>query len=138
MKRYVADTHALFWYLINSSELGSNARLAFDEADAGQAFIYVPVIVIAELFYLNEKKGKPLDFAAKYARLVESKQFVLLSFYPNHVLDFDACPTIREMHDRIIVGAARRMNAKLLTRDKQITKTKPTQRSGSSFKCKVA
>jgi len=25
------------------------------------------------------------------------------------------------MHDRIIVGAARRMNAKLLTRDKQIT-----------------
>ena len=81
MKRYVADTHALFWYLINSSELGSNARLAFDGADTGQAFIYVPAIVIAELFYLNEKKGKPLDFAARHARLVESKQFVLLSFY---------------------------------------------------------
>lgn len=76
MNRYVADTHALFWYLINSPELGSKARLAFDEADDGQAFIYVPAIVIAELFYLNEKKGKPLDFAAKYAALVKSKQFV--------------------------------------------------------------
>jgi hypothetical protein len=83
----------------------------------------VPAIVIAELFYWNEKKGKPLDFAARHARLVESKQFVLLSFYPNHVLDFDACATIPEMHDRKIVGAARRMNAKVLTRDKQVIKT---------------
>jgi predicted nucleic acid-binding protein len=98
--------------------------LAFDEADDGQAFIHVPAIVIAELFYLNEKKGKPLDFAAKYAALAKSKQFVLLSFYPNHVLDFDACSTIPEMHDRIIVGAARRINAKLLTRDKEITKSR--------------
>jgi len=39
MNLYVADTHALFWYLINSSELGSKARLAFDEADNGQAYI---------------------------------------------------------------------------------------------------
>jgi PIN domain nuclease of toxin-antitoxin system len=39
------------------------------------------------------------------------------------VLDFDPCSTIVEMHDRIIVGAARRMNANLLTRDKQITKS---------------
>ena len=124
MNRYVADTHALFWYLINSTKLGYKARLAFDEADNGQAFIYVPAIVIAELFYLNEKKGKPLDFAAKYATLVKSKQFVLLSFYPNHILDFDASATIVEMHDRIIVGAARRTNAKLLTRDKQITKSR--------------
>ena len=123
MNFYVTDTHALFWYLINSSELGPNARLAFDEADAGQALIYVPAIVIAELYYLNEKKGKPLDFATKYARLAQSKQFVLLAFYPTHVLDFDPCNAITEMHDRIIVGAARRMNAKLLTRDKQITKS---------------
>src|SRR5438309_11646759 len=123
MNFYVTDTHALFWYLINSPELGPHADLAFDEADAGQALIYVPAIVIAELYYLNEKKGRPLDFAAKYALLAQSKQFVLLRFYPSHVLDFDACAAITEMHDRIIVGAARRMNAKLLTRDRQIRKS---------------
>src|SRR5437588_10393202 len=61
MNFYVADTHALFWYLINSSALGADARLAFDEADAGQALIYIPAIVIAELYYLNEKKGRPFD-----------------------------------------------------------------------------
>jgi PIN domain nuclease of toxin-antitoxin system len=43
---------------------------------------------------------------------------------PNHVLDFDACAKISEMHDRMIVGAARRMNAKLITRDKQIIKSR--------------
>ena len=72
MNFYVADTHALFWYLINSSSLGPDARLAFDEADAGQAVIYIPAIVIAELYYLNEKKGRPLDFRVKYERLTQS------------------------------------------------------------------
>ena len=42
MNFYLSDTHALFWYLINSPSLGVNARLAFDEADAGQALIYLP------------------------------------------------------------------------------------------------
>jgi PIN domain nuclease of toxin-antitoxin system len=68
MNFYVSDTHALFWYLTNSPALGVNARLAFDEADTGQALIYLSAIVIAELYYLNEKKGRPRDFASKYAR----------------------------------------------------------------------
>lgn len=121
MNFYVADTHALFWYLINSPSLGPDASLAFDEADAGQALIYIPAIVIAELYYLNEKKGRPLEFRVKYERLAQSKQFVLLAFYSAHVLDFDASSAITEIHDRIIVGVARRMNAKLLTRDREIT-----------------
>jgi PIN domain nuclease of toxin-antitoxin system len=47
MNLYVADTHALFWYLTNSPSLGANASLAFDEADADQALIYIPAIVVA-------------------------------------------------------------------------------------------
>lgn len=50
MNFYVTDTHALFWYLINSPALGANASLAFDEADTGQALIYVPAVVLAELY----------------------------------------------------------------------------------------
>ena len=120
MNFYVTDTHVLFWYLINSSALGANARLAFDEADSGQALIYIPAIVIAELYYLNEKKGRPLDFATKYARLAQSSQFVLLPFYASDALDFDACSAVAEMHDRIIVDAARRLNVALMTRDAEV------------------
>jgi len=51
MKEYVADTHALLWYLTNSSLLGKDASTAFDEADSGNALIYIPVIVLAELYF---------------------------------------------------------------------------------------
>jgi PIN domain nuclease of toxin-antitoxin system len=121
MKFYVTDTHALFWYLINSPLLGADANAAFDEADNGQALIYVPAIVLAELYFLNEKKQQPLDFATKYSQLERSAQFVLLPFFPATILDFGACQRVDEMHDRMIVSDARRLNATLITRDHEIT-----------------
>ena len=65
----------------------------------------------------NEKKGRPLDFRTKYARLAQSKQFVLLPFYPSHTLDFDACSAVTEMHDRMIAADARRTHIERI-RDK--------------------
>jgi predicted nucleic acid-binding protein len=91
MKFYMTDTHALFWYLTNSTSLGAAASRAFDEADDGEALIYIPVIVLAELYFLNEKKERPLDFNLKYQRIEESRQFVLLPFTSATILDFDAC-----------------------------------------------
>jgi len=121
MTLYVADTHSLFWYLTNSSALGSNASKAFDEADKGAALIYLPAIVLAELYYLNEKQGRPIDFAVEFLRLSESSQFVLLPFTPEDTLEFDRDRAVSEMHDRMIVGVARRLAASLISRDQQIT-----------------
>jgi PIN domain nuclease of toxin-antitoxin system len=120
---YVADTHALFWYLINSPRLGPRASLAFDEADQGAAQVFVPAIVLAELFYLNDKLGGQLDFPAEIQRLRSSSQFVLVPFLPEDVSDFDTDQAVTEMHDRIIAGVARRLNATLLTRDSQIAQS---------------
>ncbi len=80
MNEYVADTHALLWYLRNSPLLGKNANAAFDEADAGNALIYIPSIVLAELFFLNVKYNYPIDFAAEYKKLEAGGQFILTSF----------------------------------------------------------
>lgn len=121
MNFYVTDTHALFWYLINSPLLGAGASGAFDEADNGRALIYIPAIVLAELYFLNEKKQRPIDFGTKYQRLEQSRQFVLLPFFPATMLDFDTCKSVNEMHDRMIVADARRLNATLITRDYEIT-----------------
>jgi predicted nucleic acid-binding protein len=101
--------------------LGAGASGAFDEADSGQALIYIPAIVLAELYFLNEKKQHPIDFGAKYQRLEQSRQFVLLPFFPATILDFDTCKSIMEMHDRMIVADARRLNATLITRDHETT-----------------
>ena len=121
MNEYVADTHALLWYLQNSPLLGKNASAAFDEADSGNALIYIPAIVLAELYFLIVKLNYPIDFAAEYKRLKAGGQFILTSFEPQDVLDFDADSVVSEMHDRIIVGVARRLNAACLTKDSNIT-----------------
>jgi PIN domain nuclease of toxin-antitoxin system len=123
VNHYVADTHALFWYLTNSPRLGAQASQAFDEADQGLAQIHISAIVLAELFYLNEKLSHPLDFAVAVQRLRGSSQFVLAPFLPEDVVDFETDQPVLEMHDRIIAGVARRLNAPLLTRDAQIVQS---------------
>lgn len=117
MKSYVADTHALFWYLIASPKLGEKAKQAFNEGVNGNALIYVPVIVLAELFYLNEKAAYPLDFIVEYDRLTSGGQFVFVPFESQDVLDFDKDTAVPEMHDRMIAGVARRLDAICLSRD---------------------
>lgn len=114
---FVADTHALFWYLTASPKLGAAAKAAFDEAARGKAIIVVPAIVLAELFFLIEKAGRPLDFRAEFKQLRNAAQFVFVPFDAEHVVDFDVDAAVPEMHDRIIFGVARRLGATLLTRD---------------------
>lgn len=123
MKSFVADTHSLFWYLMNSPLLGQGANQAFDEADNGTALIYVSVIVLAELYYLNEKQGRPLDFAAEYGRIEQSGQFVFVPLAPEDTLDLDTDRAVPEMHDRIITGLARRIGAPCITKDAQIVQS---------------
>jgi len=120
MNEYVADTHTLYWYLLNSPKLGANASKALEEADNGLALIYLPAIVLAELYYMNKKYGRPLDFALAVAELQRGSQFVLLPFNPADTLDFDAHAAVPEMHDRMIAGVSSRLGMPCLTCDKQI------------------
>ena len=120
MKFYVADTHALFWYFIASPILGAQAQAAFDEGKQGQALIYIPAIVLAELYFLNEKKQHPIDYSATFVLLIQSAQFVMLPFEPIDTLEFGRDNAVTDIHDRIIVGVARRLSATLLSRDVQI------------------
>ena len=121
MNEYVTDTHALYWYLLNLPLLGSKANAVFDEADNGNAIIYIPAIVFAELYYTNVKLKNQIDFTVEFQKIKQSSQFILLSFEPEDVLDFDQDSAVKEMHDRMIAGAARRLNVPLLTKDQNIT-----------------
>lgn len=120
MNQYVADTHALYWYLMASPNLSPAAKAAFDEGLQGQAVIYLPAIVLAELYYLNKKHGQPIDFSATFSSLQASIQFVFVSVEARDVLDFDVDAATPEMHDRMIVGVTRRLAAMCITRDPQI------------------
>ncbi len=120
MNEYVADTHALYWYLTGAPQLGPNALAAFREGEGGKAIILVPSIVLAELYFLNAKLGAPLDFAAEYSRLESAAQIHFMDFRADDVLRFDALTAIPEMHDRMIAGVAMARNCPCITRDSLI------------------
>ena len=120
MSDYVTDTHALYWYLTASPKLGTNAQAVFLDGEQGHARIYVPSIVLAELYYLNVKYNQPLVFAQECERLTESGQFYFVEFRAADVLRFDVLAAIPEMHDRMIAGVAHARQLPLLTRDNEI------------------
>ena len=96
-------------------------QAVFLDGEQGHARIYVPSIVLAELYYLNVKYNQPLVFAQECERLTESGQFYFVEFRAADVLRFDVLAAIPEMHDRIIAGLARRLEAPILTSDRAIT-----------------
>lgn len=56
MNQFVTDTHALLWHLSNDPSLSIAARDVFLSADAGQADIFIPSIVLVEVVYLTERQ----------------------------------------------------------------------------------
>src|SRR2546426_7389432 len=89
---------------VDGAEVYAQAEFAFDEGKQGQALIYIPAIVLAELYFLNEKKQRPINYSATFALLIQSAQFVLLPFEPIDTLEFHRDNVVTDIHDRIIVG----------------------------------
>ena len=123
MDEYIVDTHALIWYFSDSPRLGDRARSVFTRGDSGETILYIPSIALAELYYANVKNGSPIDFDEMYRTLNESDQFLFVDFVESDVLEFGADSKVTEMHDRMIVGVARRLKAPLITIDKNITQS---------------
>lgn len=114
---YVVDTHALIWYLINDQKLGEQAAEIFAAAERGETEIVISAIAIAEMYYANKKNRWFANFDDMYRRLKTKPYFRLVDFRADHVLEFGHDALVPEMHDRIIAGLARRLNAPLLTVD---------------------
>ena len=121
MKSYVTDTHPLIWALSNDPQMSPKARAAFAEADAGQAIIIIPPIVVIEMIYLSEKDRIPAwhvdDLLANVSkpglsyRLGELDASVIAALrqIPRHL--------IPEMPDRIIAATAKAIGVELITRN---------------------
>lgn len=118
---YVVDTHALLWYLTGDKKLSQQANEVFAAANNGETQLVISVIVLAELYHLNLKRQNPVDFAVVFTSLLTSSAFQLVPLEPVHVLDFTRDAAVTELHDRIIAGLARRLDAPLLTLDPIIT-----------------
>jgi PIN domain nuclease of toxin-antitoxin system len=121
MGLFVADTHALVWYLSGSSRLSQSARQVFEATSAGTHEIVVPAIVIAELVMLAERRPGLVDAAKVVARLRATRGYRLSSLDPNTSASIGALAPLPDIHDRLIVAEARALHATILTRDEVIT-----------------
>ncbi|MGB9553636.1 MAG: PIN domain-containing protein [bacterium] len=116
---FVTDTMGMV-LRIERRSLGSKAKSIFEAAESGKAIIYVPALVFAEIFYLFEKQRitASLHSIAEYMKQ-----------YPNckeHPMNFGVIKSaaeitdIKELHDRLIAGAARLLDLELITNDPAI------------------
>ncbi len=121
---YVADTHALVKYL--AGILPNRPKIIFEESEKGLHTIYIPTIVLAESFYLISKKKIALNFENMITKIENSKNFSIVNFNLDIVKLFPIIKD-REIHDQIIVATAKFLNAKLITKDKEITESKDVE-----------
>lgn len=116
----MVDTNALIWYLMDDSKLGRQAGEVFSAAERGETRLVIPAIVMAELYYADKKFSLFADFRGVFHRLQAAPYVRFLAFEAEQVLDFDRDKDVPEMHDRIIAGIARRLNAPLIASDSKI------------------
>ena len=117
---YVVDTHALYWYRRVPNRLSAAADAVFRLAAAGEAYIIVPAIVVAEMFYLTQKAGAPISPAELLQDIQQSREFVFSELGQAQLERIADIAGISGMHDRLIVAEALVHRAALVSRGEAV------------------
>ncbi|NIR51953.1 type II toxin-antitoxin system VapC family toxin [candidate division KSB1 bacterium] len=91
---YIVDTHTLYWYLANDDRLGKVAKQVFENATSGRAKIFIPSIVMAEIYWILEKQGKTDVFMHLFDTIEDAEQFEFVDLRAADVLDFKSLTEI--------------------------------------------
>ncbi len=114
--KVVIDTHALFWFILADKRLSTKARIILETVSE----IFIPTIVLLELFSLIKKKKMLNDFPEIAKRIIGDKRIKILP------LDIEILGTVTndnlnlESHDAVIVATSQLFEAPLITKDRKI------------------
>jgi PIN domain nuclease of toxin-antitoxin system len=121
---YVADTHAIVWYLFAQSRLGRAARAVLSDVAAGKGQAYLPAVAVAEMIMVVEKNRLPgvtmAQLEIELALMRQSANYVFLPLLPDLVISSRTLTAIPDIFDRLIVAEARQLGLSLITRDSVI------------------
>lgn len=121
---YVTDAHSFLWFITKDERLGNKAREIFRSCDKGNVIVVIPSIVLLECLYVCEKKNVHLEFREILKRIEGTFNYPIYPLDGEVVLECQDISKITDPHDRIIVATARLLNAKLITKDDKIKKSK--------------
>ena len=121
---YVTDAHGFIWFLTGDEKLGENAKKIFLSADEGDTTIIIPSIVLLETLHICEKHRAELRFKSVLDKIQNTLNYPLYPLDTRIIVECQTLKQIPELHDRVIVATAKLLNAKLITKDKQIKESK--------------
>ena len=110
------DTHALFWFLSGDKRLPNRTRSQIETASR----VFIPTIVLLELFYLIEKKNVGDKFTLVLQRLRTDERFTIVSLDIATVQVVTELPSNLEIHDRVILASAKILGVPIVTKDQII------------------
>ena len=119
--RFVADTHALWWYLRSPERLTAAASAVFRLAETGNATVVIPAIVVAEFYYLSLKLGQPFPPWRLMDMLSSAEGLELSELGRAQLEELHRLQDVPEMHDRLIAAESLALHAPVLTRDGTLT-----------------
>lgn len=120
MIRYVLDTHACVFSLVAPDKLGRGARRAMTAVEAGESEAWIPAAVVAEIVILRELGRIDIGLAQLKTATQEAPALCFLPLDLQQLDEFAALGALRDPFDRLVVAAARALDAKLVTKDRPV------------------
>jgi len=120
---YVADTMAVVLRL-EKRMLSVQVKEVFAGAEAGDADLLIPAMVLAEIGYLSERKRIDTSLKAVMSYVEKWDCVSIEPMTSQVILKAFQISDIPELHDRIIAATASCLNAPLITNDPVIAASK--------------
>jgi PIN domain nuclease of toxin-antitoxin system len=121
---YTTDTHCLIWYATgDKSKLSRRALRAFQAAERGEAFIYIPAVVLWEISRL-EREGEidlQMGYGGWVGALLAHPCFECVPLDESVIAQARDYAFNRDVFDAAIVATAVLKDVPLITRDAAIT-----------------
>lgn len=106
--------------VLEKRKMPNKVKTIYKEALNGNVKILVPSIVLAELAYLSEKKRIDTEISEVKKLFNNCKTIFELPLNLEIIETAFKIDDVRELHDRLIAGSAKEINAPLLTNDPEI------------------
>jgi PIN domain nuclease of toxin-antitoxin system len=124
MSVYVTDTHALIFYVTNiNTKLSRRARRVFEQAERGEAYIYISAVTLWEISRLEQAGVIRLDetYEDWADALLAHPCFECVPLDEKVIAEAREYVFNRDVFDAAIVATARLKDVPLITRDEEIT-----------------
>ena len=127
MSVYVTDTHSLVYYVTGlNARLSRRALRAFQQAERGEAYIYIPAVVLWEISRLEKEVAIRLNesYEEWATALLAHPCFECVPLDEEIIAEARHHEFNRDVFDAAVVATARVKDVPLITRDQEITDAK--------------